>query len=188
MKLTEKVQQFLEYKSTELASQYYSYVLSEFTEDGDRLIESPVEQLFYIEWRFRQLDQELAWELRPQERCKETGKYRIDFAVSLDEKFFIDEKYHSASTESLLKSPPLIGIEIDGHDWHEKTKEQVQYHKERERFLIANGWKLIRFTGSEVYRDPAKCVDEAIDIILPIRNQYHEEILDRTAKEIIYGR
>lgn len=67
----------------------------------------------------------------------------------------------------------------DSHLWHEKTKEQAQYHKERERFLIANGWKLLRFTGSEVYKDPSKCIDEVLGIAFPIANKYHKELLKK---------
>jgi hypothetical protein len=44
-------------------------------------------------------------------------------------------------------------IECDGHDWHEKTREQAR----RDR--------VIRFTGSEIMKDPSKCVDEIIEII-----------------------
>ena len=45
-----------------------------------------------------------------------------------------------------------MAIECDGHDFHEKTKEQAQRDKEKDRILQANGWLIARFTGSEIYK------------------------------------
>jgi very-short-patch-repair endonuclease len=59
----------------------------------------------------------------------------------------------------------VIAIEIDGHDWHEKTKEQAQKDKERGRYLLRNGYHVIRFTGSEVYTKPDDCAKEALDTL-----------------------
>lgn len=53
--------------------------------------------------------------------------------------------------------PLLIAVELDGHDFHEKTKEQARKDKKRDRTLAAAGWTTLRFTGSEVYAD-AKAV------------------------------
>jgi very-short-patch-repair endonuclease len=60
---------------------------------------------------------------------------------------------------------PLVAVEIDGHDFHEKTKEQASRDKERDRVLQTAGYIVLRFTGSEVYRDPQKCVDQVDDCI-----------------------
>jgi len=57
-------------------------------------------------------------------------------------------------------------IECDGHDFHEKTKQQAQRDKQRERNLIAEGHTVIRFTGSEIYDNPYKCAREIIQIII----------------------
>lgn len=53
-----------------------------------------------------------------------------------------------------------IAVEVDGHDFHERTKEQAQRDKERDRNLTAAGWHPIRFTGSEVYRDPDRAASD----------------------------
>jgi very-short-patch-repair endonuclease len=47
----------------------------------------------------------------------------------------------------------------------EATAIQVQGDKSRDRRLTAAGWQVLRFTGSEVYRDAAACVREVRDII-----------------------
>jgi len=51
-----------------------------------------------------------------------------------------------------------IAVELDGHDFHERTKEQARHDKSRDRLLATAGWRLLRFTGSEVYADPAACL------------------------------
>jgi len=53
-----------------------------------------------------------------------------------------------------------VAIELDGHDFHERTKEQAAKDKSRDRDLQAAGWRVLRFTGSEVWRDPKRCVRE----------------------------
>lgn len=57
-------------------------------------------------------------------------------------------------------------IEIDGHEWHEKTKEQARADKEKDRTYLKNRFIPIRFTGSEVYHNAKKCIDEVFEIII----------------------
>lgn len=59
----------------------------------------------------------------------------------------------------------LFAIEIDGHEWHEKTKEQAAADKRRERALLKNHFIPVRFTGSEVYHNAMNCVKEVIEIL-----------------------
>ena len=64
-----------------------------------------------------------------------------------------------------------MAVELDGHDFHEKTKEQSKNDKERDRILQSHGYFVARYTGSEIYNNPQKvCADE-------------EEILLRTDDE-----
>ena len=50
-------------------------------------------------------------------------------------------------------SDTMVVIECDGHDFHEKTKEQAKHDKERDRWLTSQGYKILRYTGSEIYND-----------------------------------
>lgn len=77
--------------------------------------------------------------ISPQVRI---GRYRVDFAI---------ESYK-------------IVIELDGHDFH-KTKEQRTSDAERERYLQKNGWLVVRFTGTEIWRDVDGCIDDLLKII-----------------------
>jgi len=76
--------------------------------------------------------------------------YRVDFA------FFVKE----------CPARPRISlaVELDGHDFHERTKEQARRDKARDRALTGAGWHVLRFTGSEVYRDPGACLTSIDEI------------------------
>ncbi len=53
-----------------------------------------------------------------------------------------------------------FAVEFDGHDFHERTKEQARKDKARDRALTLAGWRVLRFTGSEVFADPESIVDQ----------------------------
>jgi very-short-patch-repair endonuclease len=53
-----------------------------------------------------------------------------------------------------------IAVELDGHDFHERTRDQARRDKSRDRALTAAGWRVLRFTGSEVYESAARCCIE----------------------------
>jgi very-short-patch-repair endonuclease len=57
-------------------------------------------------------------------------------------------------------------VECDGHDFHEKTKEQAQRDKQRDRYFTSKGYKVVHFTGSEIWKDASKCASEIADIII----------------------
>lgn len=54
-------------------------------------------------------------------------------------------------------------IECDGHDYHERTKEQATRDRARDRKAILDGMDFFRFTGSELWRDPWGCTEQVID-------------------------
>jgi hypothetical protein len=55
----------------------------------------------------------------------------------------------------------VLVIEADGHDFHERTKEQARRDRSRDRAMIGRGWTPIRFTGQEIYEAPLTCADQA---------------------------
>jgi hypothetical protein len=60
----------------------------------------------------------------------------------------------------------FVDVELDGHDFHERTKEQAERDKKRDRDLQSVGYHVARFTGSQVYRDPLGVAEEAIGFAL----------------------
>lgn len=71
------------------------------------------------------------------------GRYRVDFAVP-------DE---------------MIAIEIDGREFHRANIDQIVKDRERQREIEAQGWTVVRFTGSEVYQSPERCICEVRRLI-----------------------
>lgn len=57
-------------------------------------------------------------------------------------------------------------IECDGHDFHERTKQQASHDKARDRHFQRKGWKVIRFTGSDIWRGPAGAASDAFEIAI----------------------
>lgn len=51
-------------------------------------------------------------------------------------------------------------VECDGHDFHERTKEQAARDRDRDRQAQLAGIEIFRFTGSELWRDPLGCADQ----------------------------
>jgi very-short-patch-repair endonuclease len=51
-------------------------------------------------------------------------------------------------------------VECDGADFHAVRKEQVERDKRRDRFCVARGIYVMRFTGAEITRDPRGCAAE----------------------------
>ena len=104
------------------------------------------------------------------------GDYRVDFALVANERWASD-----------LNVEAKIVIECDGHDFHERTKEQAERDRSRDRVLTTMGWTVLRFTGREIVRDPMACVISVGDAIrAEFQRQgarYHETMTAADAAE-----
>lgn len=78
------------------------------------------------------------------------GNYRLDFLII---------------RVSAKGDKTFVAVECDGHDFHEKTKEQAAHDKMRDRYLTGLGIKVLRFTGSEIFRDPMICWTETFNVL-----------------------
>lgn len=90
----------------------------------------------------------------------QVGKYRADFRL-------VNKRYEwvGPGNFDFESRTYQILIECDGHDFHERTKEQAARDKKRDRFLQSKGWQVFRFTGSEIYNDPIACAREALGAV-----------------------
>lgn len=70
--------------------------------------------------------------------------YRVDF--------FVTDGYRN------------VVVECDGHDYHERTKEQASRDRSRDRRLQYHGHIVLRFTGAEIVRDTEACAAEVISL------------------------
>jgi len=67
-----------------------------------------------------------------------------------------------------------IAIELDGHEFHQRTKEQVERDYSRDRALARAGWIVVRFSGSEVWRDAGACALEVAGILIDAISRIQE--------------
>lgn len=59
----------------------------------------------------------------------------------------------------------LTFIECDGHDFHERTKQQAAKDRQRDRQIQSAGHPILRFTGSEICRDPLGCAAQISEFV-----------------------
>jgi very-short-patch-repair endonuclease len=84
--------------------------------------------------------------VRPQ---AEVDNRRVDFLIHAFD-------YNNNGWRSLI-------VECDGHDYHERTKEQAARDRSKDRTATLNGRDFLRFTGSEIWRDPWGCAAQIGD-------------------------
>lgn len=97
-----------------------------------------------------------ALQLRPQFWVNTgSGTYRLDFAIEP-----LDEWLRGALQAEGLEM--RVGVELDGHDYHEKTRTDVTKRNQRDRDLAALKWQILHFSGSELHRNPMIAVVEVM--------------------------
>lgn len=148
----------------------------------DLKITSPIEQLFFVavhalcKSAFVAVNPDVSHEQYGEKNpYKESrifitqqaiiGKYRVDFLMSCD----------GIGPSEMLT--PIV-VELDGHDFHDKDKRQRSYEKERDRFLVKQGLRVLHFTGADVVADPFKVAYESLDMLCAfegIRDLYNAE-------------
>jgi len=92
--------------------------------------------------------------------------YTVDFAIFSNE-------YPNVS----------LGIEIDGYEWHDKTKEQAARDKRRDRELLMAGLPTIHFAGTEVYSNAIVMAEESIKVY---SSMVFESVYNNTSTFIEY--
>jgi len=65
-----------------------------------------------------------------------------------------------------LEPDKFLFVECDGHDFHERTKEQAEHDRSKDRAIQAAGIPILRFTGREIWRDPVMVALEIFNFIL----------------------
>lgn len=78
------------------------------------------------------------------------GPYRADFLIDIR---------HSSALAQVL-------VECDGHEFHERTKEQAAHDKARDRWFQERDITVFRYPGSEIYKDAAKCAAQVSRFVL----------------------
>lgn len=96
------------------------------------------------------------------------GTFRVDFLVEYHGTQIIrpsgDWDDDTAPAQFVPVTNRLI-VECDGHDFHERTKEQAKKDKSRDRALKMAGYEAFHFTGSEIWGDPLACSDSVLEFL-----------------------
>lgn len=136
--------------------------------------QSPIEVIFNFAFDLVAYSEGYAgfW-LEPQYEVRsrdESKSYYLDFAFLADE---IDGMLD-------IKNPHFkLAIECDGHEFHEKTKEQVTHDNEREYDLKMQGFDVLRFSGSQIYNKPFRCAAQTLDFIIQKLGEIQNEGLSK---------
>ncbi len=69
----------------------------------------------------------------------------------------------------LVRAQKVV-VELYGFAYH-NDKRKLSQDAARERFLQRKGYRVLRFMGSEVYKDSTRCVQEVIDFLQTLRAQ-----------------
>lgn len=88
------------------------------------------------------------------------GDYRVDFCLRHT------VASHDAEGRATVSERRLV-VECDGHDFHDRTKEQASRDRERDRVLQSTGVHVFRFTGADIWRDAFRCAREAVSFVAP---------------------
>lgn len=97
-------------------------------------------------------------------------QFRIDFRVAL-----IDSRL-SEKLRSTGLLWPKIAVELDGHAFHEKTREQAAYRNMRDRYLQVDGWKVFHFSYSEMTESPVQRVLDVFNFAVATYNDLWEAV------------
>lgn len=162
-KMTDKAMQMIQEAGSEMAQRFEEYY------DSIRpACNSPIEEILlaalmaytahpvFVEWHFLG-NTRVDWGWRYSRdytayvhQQAKVGDYRADFLI-------VD-----CSVPFELAKPRFMVVECDGHEFHEKTKEQAKRDKKRDRFFQSRGIKVLRFTGSEIFSDPEAVAAEIV--------------------------
>lgn len=86
-----------------------------------------------------------------------------------------EEWVESYRVDFLLEGMDIrIAIECDGHDFHDRTKQQAAYDRARDRELLKAGVFTVRFTGSEIFNNAERCAKDAINVFIRLFNAQRE--------------
>lgn len=111
-----------------------------------RVVTSPIEQIFLMEWKFSHLEERHDVVSEPQGKVRtQQGEYVVDFLVR---------------HRSIGKSTTDFVIELDGYEFHERTPQQATRDRRRERAIIRSGMTVLRFSGHEIVKDARGCSRE----------------------------
>ena len=153
-----------------LGAQVAEYLISEWSWrkdgcDGDMAGDTPIEKLLCAALEIQcQMDRLVFLVNRSEEKldfCKTSHTFGYSPRLIVQPQKVIE----SRRVDFLVHSEYETGwrkliVECDGHDFHERTKEQAARDRSKDREATLAGVETFRFTGSEIWRDPLGCASQ----------------------------
>lgn len=132
--------------------------------------QSPIEQMLLAEILFINDGYgQVVWDSMPG------GPYQAETETNFDcQSSILKYKVDFLFTVRVNGKERHVVVECDGHDYHERTKQQAQRDKSRDRDLANAGYIVLRFTGSEIYRRSKECAEEISDILDRLKTELVE--------------
>lgn len=132
-------------------------------------VESPLEEMFLLALLLE------GWERVPPDRAM---VYRSNFGDLPRSAFLAPQRWcgaemvpqveewlgsrHVRADFAFLTTTRTFVVELDGHEFHERTPAQAERDRSRDRAMGIHGWDVLRFTGREIHRDVFGCITEAM--------------------------
>jgi len=185
MKLTENVKIFFAQSMDKIAKyKTAKFAFDNLEEFNNHDISSPIEQILFIALKTFLRICPLVDESEPLELEEfiylngvhiepqfKINKYRVDFVVSYSH-YLYSRKQRKNIVSKIEKS---VIVECDSQEFHERTEAERRYEKTRDRNLQKLGYKIFRFTGSEIIKNP---YDIAAEILAYVTDIPKEDFLD----------
>ena len=165
--IPENVQKVIDYAaqvSGRKAEEYFRDDMENLIHDN--VIDSPIEQLFWVALHAVSSAQGYAVNPGPVLNSTTTlmpgvyispqvkiDQFRIDFIVS-----YVGYKG--------IDGPITVAVELDGHQFHDRDKVQRSYEKRRDRYLTRNGYRPMHYTGSDVVANPFGVAFEVLEFVV----------------------
>lgn len=132
--------------------------------------QSPIEQMLLAEILFL-IDgyENVVWDFMPGAPRPAETETNFDCQASV-----LKYKADFLFTVRVKGKERKVVVECDGHDFHDRTKEQAQRDKSRDRDMTNNGYIVIRFTGSEIYRRTHGCAEEIASLLHRLKSEMIE--------------
>jgi len=182
----ETIEDKMQKVAAEMAARVYEHAAWE----AEKGVQSPIEKLMYVAFR--------CWELRPLGYVDlkvynyANHSYNIPCTWVSSEEFpcgrilvlpQVTVGQYSVDFFCGWKAPKSYGhhlkwlaVECDGHEFHEKTKSQAAHDKARDRHLLSRDIPVMRFTGSQVWRDAEECVSEVVSYFETADDRLNENL------------
>lgn len=129
----------------------------------DETIKSPIEQIFITAFDLycKEKENKEIYLFAQKEVICNKKKYYLDFEFEAD-----DYLSYLTFGNKIKNYNFKLAIECDGYEFHQKTKEQVQKDNEREYDLKMAGYEVLRFSGTQIFKDPLKCAKDTYNYIV----------------------